>query len=60
MLLLGAVSFGVGLGFVLRGAWPVTPFFGLDVLLVYIAFRFEPIRRETALEKVFPFAVNGA
>ncbi len=23
----------------LRGAWPVTPFFGLDVGLVYLAFR---------------------
>jgi uncharacterized membrane protein len=39
MLGLAAVSFCVSLGFVLRGAWPVTPFFGLDVLLVYWAFR---------------------
>ena len=39
MLGLAAVSFAVSLGFVLRGAWPVTPFFGLDVGLVYLAFR---------------------
>src|SRR5579863_716139 len=28
-----------GIGFVLAGAWPVTPFFGLDVALLYLAFR---------------------
>ena len=39
MLALAAVSFCVSLAFVLHGAWPVTPFFGLDVLLVYWAFR---------------------
>lgn len=39
MLVLAAVSFCVGLAFVLHGAWPVTPFFGLDVALVYAAFR---------------------
>ncbi len=39
MLLLAAVSFVVSLAFVLMGAWPVSPFFGVDVLLVYIAFR---------------------
>ena len=39
MLILAAASFSVSLGFVLMGAWPVTPFFGCDVLLVYIAFR---------------------
>jgi uncharacterized membrane protein len=39
MLLLAGVSGAVGVAFVLRGAWPVTPFFGLDVLLVYWAFR---------------------
>ena len=38
MLALAAVSFCVSLAFVLHGAWPVTPFFGLDVLLVYWAF----------------------
>ena len=39
MLVLAAVSFAVSLGFVLNGAWPVSPFFGLDVGLVYLAFR---------------------
>jgi uncharacterized membrane protein len=39
MLILGLVSFAVGVGFVALGAWPVTGFFGLDVALVYLAFR---------------------
>ena len=33
------VSGAVGAGFVLAGAWPVTGFLGLDVLLLYLAFR---------------------
>jgi uncharacterized membrane protein len=33
------VSAGIGAGFVLVGAWPVTGFLGLDVLLLYLAFR---------------------
>jgi len=39
MLCLGALSFASGVAFVLMGAWPVCGFFGLDVLLVYLAFR---------------------
>jgi uncharacterized membrane protein len=39
MLALGAVSFVTGMVFVIAGAWPVLGFFGLDVLLVYIAFK---------------------
>lgn len=39
MLLLGAASFAAGVSFVLMGAWPVFGYFGLDVLLVYLAFR---------------------
>ncbi len=39
MLVLGLVSLAVGIGFVSIGAWPVTGFFGLDVALVYLAFR---------------------
>jgi uncharacterized membrane protein len=39
MLLLGLVSLVCSLGFVLIGAWPVCGFFGLDVLLIYLAFR---------------------
>ena len=33
------VSFAAGAAFALVGAWPVFGFFGLDVLLVYVAFR---------------------
>jgi uncharacterized membrane protein len=39
MLCLGALSFVSGIVFVSIGAWPVFGFFGLDVLLVYFAFR---------------------
>lgn len=39
MLLLGIVSFAAGVSFVLLGAWPIFGYFGLDVLLVYLAFR---------------------
>src|SRR5215472_3807489 len=39
MLCLGCLSFIAGIIFVSLGAWPVFGFFGLDVLLVYWAFR---------------------
>ncbi|WP_188345782.1 DUF2244 domain-containing protein [Phyllobacterium sp. 628] len=39
MAALGGCSFLTGLFFLSLGAWPVFGFFGLDVLLVYIAFR---------------------
>ncbi len=39
MLCLGALSFVSGVIFVSIGAWPVFGFFGLDVVLVYLAFR---------------------
>ena len=42
MVLMGAVcavSFGTGLLFYLLGAWPVIGFMGLDVALIYIAFK---------------------
>ncbi|HEX7970542.1 MAG TPA: DUF2244 domain-containing protein [Stellaceae bacterium] len=39
MVAMAAVSFCVSLAFVLNGAWPVSPFFGIDVLLIYWAFR---------------------
>jgi uncharacterized membrane protein len=35
----GVVSFATGITFLMLGAWPVFGFLGLDVLLVYIAFR---------------------
>jgi len=39
MAAISAISFGTGLMFYLMGAWPVMGFMGLDLLLVYIAFR---------------------
>ncbi|WP_072396364.1 DUF2244 domain-containing protein [Hyphomicrobium sp. CS1GBMeth3] len=39
MLAIGGVSFVSGMAFLMMGAWPVMGFFGLDVLLVYIAFK---------------------
>jgi uncharacterized membrane protein len=39
MLCIGGVSFVSGVVFLLLGAWPVFGFLGLDVLLVYGAFR---------------------
>ena len=39
MAVLCAVSFIAGVIFWLAGAWPVVGFFGLDVLLVYMAFK---------------------
>lgn len=39
MIAIGSASFVMGMAFVLMGAWPVMGFFGLDVLLVYIAFK---------------------
>ena len=39
MLILGLISLVVGVGFVSIGAWPVFGFFGIDVALVYVAFR---------------------
>jgi len=54
MVLMGAVcavSFGTGLLFYLLGAWPVIGFMGLDVLLVYWAFRAN-YRAAAAFEEV--------
>ena len=39
MTVAGVVSVGLGAGFYAIGAWPVTGFFSLDVLLLYLAFR---------------------
>jgi len=39
MIAVGLVSFCVGVGFAWMGAWPVLGFFGLDVLLIYWAFK---------------------
>ncbi len=65
MVLFGGVSFVAGLLFLSIGAWPVFGFFGLDVLLVWLAFRmnyasaksFEEVvvsRAEVIIRKVGP------
>ncbi|MBB3949940.1 putative membrane protein [Aureimonas jatrophae] len=39
MLLVGLTSLASGIVFVSNGAWPIMGFFGLDVLLLWLAFR---------------------
>lgn len=39
MALVGGVSFVAGMVFLIAGAWPVFAFFGLDVALIYLAFK---------------------
>lgn len=39
MAVVSVVSFGAGMVFLLMGAWPVFLFFGLDVAMIYWAFR---------------------
>jgi len=51
MALIGGFSFIGGLVFFLIGAWPVVGFLGLDVLLVYWAFRLN-YRSAQAYEQV--------
>src|SRR3977135_4115223 len=49
MAFLSAVSFVAGVAFWMMGAWPVFGFFGLDVLVIYWAFRTN-FRRANAAE----------
>ena len=51
MTAIGAVSFVAGIVFLILGAWPVVGFFGLDVLLIYWAFRIN-YRAALAYEEV--------
>lgn len=39
MMFLSAVSFATGIAFLMMGAWPVFGFFGLDVLVIWWAFK---------------------
>lgn len=39
MAVIAGISFATGILFVMMGAWPVFGFFGLDVALIYFAFR---------------------
>ncbi len=65
MATFGTACFVTGIGFVTAGAWPVVGFFGLDVLILYIAFRTsyrtgnlaESIRlteRDLRVRRIFP------
>ena len=51
MVAFGAVSFAAGVFFLMLGAWPVLGFFGLDVVLLYAAFRLN-YRQAAAYEEV--------
>lgn len=51
MTLVSAISFIAGMIFLIAGAWPVFGFFGLDVLLIYWAFR-SNYRAAAAYEQV--------
>jgi uncharacterized membrane protein len=51
MAIFGGVSFMAGMLFLLDGAWPVFGFFGLDVALLYWAFRLN-YRHAAAYEEV--------
>ena len=48
---LTAISFAAGVVFTMMGAWPVFGFFGLDVLLVYWAFKLN-FRHAKATEEI--------
>jgi uncharacterized membrane protein len=51
MALVSAVSFAAGVVFWWMGAWPVFGFFGLDVVVIYWAFRIN-FRRAAASEEI--------
>ena len=51
MAVFGGVSFVTGIAFLMMGAWPIFGFFGLDVLLLYLAFRLN-YRHAAAYEEV--------
>lgn len=51
MALFGGISFIAGMAFLLIGAWPVFGFLGLDLLLIYWAFRVN-FRRAAATEEI--------
>src|SRR6266852_6497749 len=51
MAFLSFVSFVAGVALLLMGAWPVFGFFGLDVLVIYWAFRVN-FRRAEATEEI--------
>src|ERR1700682_3819540 len=68
MGMLAGVSFVVGVSFLMMGAWPVFGFFGLDVALVWLAFRvnyrdaraYEDIRVPPGVLSVRQVSAKGA
>jgi uncharacterized membrane protein len=40
MAAVAGVSLALGIGFFVQGAWPIVGFFGLDVLVLYLFFKF--------------------
>ncbi|MCF8466735.1 MAG: DUF2244 domain-containing protein [Sneathiella sp.] len=67
MSVIAGVSFVSGLLFLSMGAWPIFGFFGVDVLLIYLAFRlnfraarrFETINIEKDMFTITRVAPNG-
>jgi uncharacterized membrane protein len=57
MLGMSSASAGLGLAFTLAGAWPVAGFLGLDVLLLYLAFRV--VRRRAARREHIRLDASG-
>lgn len=51
MGIVGVLSFAAGIAFLLKGAWPVFGFFGLDVAAVYLAFKLN-YRAARAYERI--------
>jgi uncharacterized membrane protein len=68
MAVLAGVSLAVGVSFLMMGAWPVFGFFGLDVALVWLAFRlnyrdaraYEDIRVTPSVLSVRQVSAKGA
>jgi uncharacterized membrane protein len=67
MTMVGAISFVGGVVFLMMGAWPVFGFFGLDALLIYLAFkrnfrdgeRYERVRLDEGVLDVLQVAPDG-
>ncbi|HEX7790802.1 MAG TPA: DUF2244 domain-containing protein [Afipia sp.] len=51
MVFVTTVSFAAGVMFLMMGAWPVLVFFGLNVLIIYWAFKLN-FRRAAAIEDI--------
>lgn len=52
MMLFGTICFGAGLAFAVQGAWPVLGFLGVDVAILYFAFKLS-YQGAKAREEVF-------